>query len=282
MAKETSIESTKKSPLPREKSVNANKKRSGNKKRWILRTIFGLVFIALIGSTAFFYYQYSLLKNDPSKATREEVKALVMELDKIMQLPGDEDPTLATVTDAEKLKEEPFFINAQSGDKVLMYNKAKKVILYRPSTKKIIEVAPLTSNNASTDITEQKTSSKNQESVSASNSDQTNDENEEVDRSESSNDESNRITVVMYNGTETVGYTYTLEERLLDIENIEVIQRESAKESNYTETLVVNISNTNDEVVTEIADALNANISNLPVGEIKPDADILIIGGSKE
>jgi hypothetical protein len=69
-----------------------------------------------------------------------EVEIIVTEVGKLISLPADETPTVATVTDVEKLKDQPFFANAQNDDKVLIYTNAKKAILYRPSEKRIIEV----------------------------------------------------------------------------------------------------------------------------------------------
>jgi hypothetical protein len=72
-----------------------------------------------------------------------ESQDLVAKVGAIIELPSGETPTIATVTDISKVKDQAFFTNAQNGDKLLIYPQAKKAILYRPSTNKVINVAPL-------------------------------------------------------------------------------------------------------------------------------------------
>ncbi len=69
-----------------------------------------------------------------------EVDQLLGDLGKLISLPTDEQPTVATVSDASKLKEQSFFKNAQNGDKVVIYTTARKAILYRPAENRIVEV----------------------------------------------------------------------------------------------------------------------------------------------
>lgn len=76
----------------------------------------------------------------------EDVDALVKEVGKLIALPQDEKPTVATVTDVAKVKDQQFFKNALNGDKVLIYTNNKKAILYRPSEKKIVEVGSVNIN----------------------------------------------------------------------------------------------------------------------------------------
>lgn len=78
-----------------------------------------------------------------STRIQEENKALVEKVGTLIALPNNETPTIATVNDLDKLSSQPFFDNAELGDKVLIYAKAKKAVLYRPSQNKIIELAPL-------------------------------------------------------------------------------------------------------------------------------------------
>lgn len=78
--------------------------------------------------------------------TEEQIRVAVEAVGKIMELP-QEKPTIASVSDVTKLPAgQPFFANAKNGDTVLFYNDAKKAILYRPETKKIINVAPILVN----------------------------------------------------------------------------------------------------------------------------------------
>ncbi len=72
---------------------------------------------------------------------------LIREISALIVLPADETPTIATVTDLSKLRNQPFFTNAKTGDRVFIYTKAKKAILYDPIQKKIVEVAPLNIGN---------------------------------------------------------------------------------------------------------------------------------------
>ncbi|MFZ2484727.1 MAG: hypothetical protein WAX80_02125 [Minisyncoccia bacterium] len=93
-----------------------------------------LILISAVSTAGYFYLQSK--KQDESKNILDQVSKLII-------LPQDEQPTIATITDLEQLKDQEFFANAEVGDKVIIYTKAKKAILYRPSENKIVEVAPL-------------------------------------------------------------------------------------------------------------------------------------------
>ena len=80
-------------------------------------------------------------------AVQAETDALVAAVGKLISLPTDETPTIATVTDVSKVKDQPFFKNAVNGDKVLIYTKAQKAILYDPTANKIVEVGAVNINN---------------------------------------------------------------------------------------------------------------------------------------
>ena len=101
--------------------------------------------ISLIGNI-YLGNKVRILTQDPAELSAREIRDVSAKISKLIVLPTDELPTLATVSDPEKLKDQPFFANAKTGFKVLVYSKAQKAILYDPTTNKIVEVAPINSN----------------------------------------------------------------------------------------------------------------------------------------
>jgi hypothetical protein len=74
------------------------------------------------------------------------VPQLLSEVGKIIDLPADESPTVATVTDPKELKG-TLFDDSKVGDKLIFYSGTAQAILYRPSERKIIAVGSLTIQN---------------------------------------------------------------------------------------------------------------------------------------
>ncbi|MEK7600191.1 MAG: hypothetical protein AAB462_04120 [Patescibacteria group bacterium] len=93
--------------------------------------------------------QLAQAQSNPQAIIQKQADDLIIRVSKLLELPKGEEPTVASVDDAAAAKaQSPFFTNAQNGDKVLIYVKAGEAILYRPSTNKIILVAPLTFDSA--------------------------------------------------------------------------------------------------------------------------------------
>ncbi len=104
-----------------------------------------LLVIALAGAGCayYFYNQFEQLKQNPQALTDKENSTLVAKLGQLMVLPDNEQPTIATVSDPSKLKDQPFFAKAKTGDRVFIYTNAKKAILYDEEANRIVEVAPI-------------------------------------------------------------------------------------------------------------------------------------------
>lgn len=124
-----------------EDSVPTPKKRR-SKRQAVLTLALILIIVGLGATSVFFYRQYQDLKNNPQAATQESVQVLTQKAGRLIKLP-DETPTVAVVQDKESLKDQPFFNDAQNGDKVLIFAKAKQAIIYRESEDKLINVGPV-------------------------------------------------------------------------------------------------------------------------------------------
>lgn len=136
-ATEVSPGSTKKSKRPR----------VGSKKIFIVVLV--LLLSVSIAVAAFFYTQYREIRDNPNAATVAETEDLVKRVGILITLPADETPTIATVSDREKLNDQPFFKDSKNDDKLLIYTNAKQAIIYRPSENKIINVGPIALSDTS-------------------------------------------------------------------------------------------------------------------------------------
>lgn len=110
----------------------------------------GALLVISMGVNIYLWNKVSVLQQNPTEINDKDLKDTTEKVSKLMIIPQDETPTLATVSDPEKLKDQPFFANAKTGFKVLVYTKAQKAILYDPFLNKIVEVAPINSNAPAT------------------------------------------------------------------------------------------------------------------------------------
>ena len=102
-----------------------------------------LVTIVAVAVAGFSFSELYKVKQNPQVQFQKEVNDLVSKVSKLIVLPSGELPTVATVSDLEALKDQPFFAKAKKGDKVLIYTTSKRVVLYSVADNKILDVAPL-------------------------------------------------------------------------------------------------------------------------------------------
>lgn len=270
------LDSAEKNKVKSEKSIteftnNIEKMRG----KWVKLAIIAVaifVLVAVSGTAIYFYWQSkkSAVGNKAASSgsdmqAEKEIQTIKETIGKFLELPSDEEPVLATVTDIEKVKSQKFFANAQNGDKVLIYSENKKAILYRPSSNKIIEVAPLS---------ETKQESSVQDSQPASN----------VQNESQSNLPANSQTqaetarVVVYNGTDINGLAKNIKNKISTIPGVEVSDTGNA-DGSYEKTIIIDLAGGKNGIIQKIISNIGGEIGTLPEGETKPDADILIIGG---
>lgn len=130
---------------PAEPSEPPKQKRPMPRFHFSKRLVPWIIIAILLVCTLFLLNQYNQARTklNASGASSPEVAAITADLGKILLLPKDETPTVATVAKADELKSQAFFKDARNGDKVIVYSGQQRAILYRPSTGQIINVAPV-------------------------------------------------------------------------------------------------------------------------------------------
>ena len=105
--------------------------------------IFANVFfvLGLFTTSTYLFIQNRDLNDQLKLSTEEKNKLLVDEINKVFNLP-EEDPVVDIVKDPAKLKEQyATFDNAEEGDYVLSYQKARLNILYRQKENRVVKTA---------------------------------------------------------------------------------------------------------------------------------------------
>ncbi|HWQ60491.1 MAG TPA: hypothetical protein VN420_05115 [Candidatus Fimivivens sp.] len=247
-------------------------------------TVFGILLFAAVGAAIYFYRAYRQATD--AKPVVNETERLVARLSQFMELPQGEVPTLATVTDQSKLAGQDFFQKAENGDQVLIYQTAGKAILFRPSTGKIVNFAPV---SAKGDAGERDSagSVSHPANVASTEPAQAGDIVAPVEPTEQQPAQASRenARIELYNGSTTLGITAKIEKTILTryADSMEVVGKESAANKDYVGTSVVDLSGLRAHEASQLADLLGGTVSNagLPDGETAPQgADILVIIGN--
>lgn len=118
-------------------------------KNKLIFAVYVVIVLCLIFFCGVFYFKYKSLSNDQVSIDQKETKNILNEISKTYLMPTDEEPTIATVVDPALLKDQIFFNDALKDDNVIIFAKSGKVILYRSSTHKIINVSSISPKNTS-------------------------------------------------------------------------------------------------------------------------------------
>src|SRR4030042_1367699 len=167
------------------------------------------------------------------QSQQQEDQKVLEKLGRILTLPEGVQPTMAMVTDVDKLKSaQPFFANAKNNDRLIIY--PDMAIIYDAKANKIIKVGPV-------QLAETPAAAPVNFAIYNSLRD----------------DPANTKTAEMENKIKTA------------FNNAVVTVKENSAKFDYPKTLVVDIAGNNPDMQ-KIADALGANLSGLPIGEKKP------------
>lgn len=208
------------------------------------RKVLLVILAILIIVAALFWkdiYSYAVYR-DPQE---REMQRLVLDVRSQAVLPGKEAPGLATVTDVSKLNRGGVLQDAKDGDKVLLYYKAARAILYRPGVSKVVAIGPLILDASASQVRDAK--------------------------------------IVVRNGSgnaDTASDALKLMKERYSEATLSGI--EPASRSDYPNTIVIDLSKDGkkSELSNAIIELLGARKGIVPQGEPKPDADIMIIVGN--
>lgn len=116
-------------------------------KKAVLLSFFILVLLAVGGAGAgIYYYQKYTATARRAADPKAEAKEVLAKLGKLIDLPAGEEPTVATVTNADQIKNQPFFSKAKNGYRVILYTNGRMAILYDDVANKIINVGAINVN----------------------------------------------------------------------------------------------------------------------------------------
>jgi len=108
-----------------------------------LTVALGAVALGATAVAGFYYKQSKQPTPQTTAAGNIPAEDIIQRVSALYNLPGNEEPTIAQIQHQDKLKDQAFFSNAQNGDSILIYPKAKLAIIYRQSTNKIINIGPV-------------------------------------------------------------------------------------------------------------------------------------------
>ncbi|HEU5121306.1 MAG TPA: hypothetical protein VFT59_00525, partial [Candidatus Saccharimonadales bacterium] len=143
-----------------------------------------------------------------------------------------------------KLKDQPFFKNAENGDQLLIYQGAKMAIIYREKDNKLINVGPVAMDAAT---------QPGQTSVS----------------------------VKVFNAAVDTGRANDSLDKIGEIAGLSVDKQVTdAKKKDLKEIIVVDVAGDKGAQAQQIAEKLGGRVDQLPAGEEKPSADIAVFVGA--
>lgn len=203
------------------------------------------------------WYVVSSAQTPEAKAAKE-LAAAVSGVSDLMILPEGDQPVLATITDAKALiAQQTFFAGSVNGDKLLLFPKNMKAVIWSPSRNKIVNAGPIEQTTNSKQLT---TDNVQQATVAAP----------------------SVLSVEIRNGTSKSGLATKTAEKIGSQAGYSVVKVASASKKDYAKTVV--FSSAKDDSKKQMASALAGElggdiIQTIPNSEKGTDADILVILG---
>ena len=195
------------------------------------------------------------------RTQKVDIQSLVSRVSQLIMVKTDEQPTVATVQDADILRQgNPlFYKDAENGDRLLVWS--DKAVLYSVKLDKLLAVMPIamgqSTQTTSTSMTTQSQTTSTASTVA-----------------------SEKAVIEVRNGTMTVGLGKKLAS-LLKSQGLEAKIVTDAQKKNYTETVIYKISDKPlDATLAALVQATKAKILETPTTETGVKGDVLVVVGS--
>ena len=210
------------------------KKEGQTKHKWV-HIVAGVTVFAIMGMSpaVYFYNKYTQtqkLVQNPGAVAKEKEQEVIDKVGAHVDLPKGERPSIATVSNKEKLAGQPFFDKAENGDKVLIYENAKKAYIYRPSTDRVVNIAPIINPFGETVASEATGEGEVAAEATAS---------ADVEPLEAP------ISIMVYNGTGTSGLARKMSAQIEELVAAADTSTGNAESADYQETIVVDVDGSN-------------------------------------
>ena len=214
--------------------------------------------VVAIAAFAWSFFNYQTVKKeievlkDPNLASQlnqQQTEALLEKVGKLMVLPSEKNPVVATINDVETLAStQDFYAPANNGDKLIIFQTSRKAVIYDEDDNKIVNVGPIFfSDDAAAVPTTQ----------------------------------ADRLTIELRNGSANSGAATSIRDRLMANYSFNVTKLGKAANTNYTGyTLVDTTNGAKPDLIQALQKELGAQVTTTaPEGEAAPRAEILVIIG---
>jgi len=254
----------------------------------IIPVLLVLLFVGATGYLGLDYYktqrELSEFQGSEEAVAIKEKNDLLKKVGNIALIPQDEDATIATVTDAFRLRGQKFFSQAENDDKVIIFSKAQRAILYRPSIDKIIELASISINDMEGTISRTEPTQNADESVIDEEvlGEGTGETSVVVEKNPEVIEQEEPAKLAIYNGTlfieglATKVGAYLVKEMPGNVISVEILQN---ADEVYEETIIIDVTQKHHDTAEEIRAVLSGKIVETPTDVDFPDVDIVVIAG---
>lgn len=108
---------------------------SARQRRWVI-IILSVLLVIMMAISIVLLVKYRR-ETDSNPATRQQ--QLTDQLSQVAEMPPEQ-PVISSVLDRSKLTNPALTSRAKNGDQLFIFPKSKRLILYRPSTQKVVDM----------------------------------------------------------------------------------------------------------------------------------------------